>query len=296
MRFATLGLVFLGVGAAAEIAWYPDPPLQGSLVLLTVKPDTADRALTVSGALAEEPLHFEPDGHGGFVALGGVPLAAGDSVSVHVTLDRPDAAADTILARLPVARRRVSRERLRTPPEFTRPPDSALAARLERERTLVNDVVQRLHLTPRLWSQPFARPRPGRTRSDFGMEREFNGVVESRHLGVDFAGRPGAPVRAANRGVVALVAELYYSGRTIFVDHGAGLLTGYLHLHRFLVAPGDTVERGQVIGRVGATGRVTGPHLHWLARYGAVFVDPMDLLTLDLSPLLGEPADAAAGP
>jgi len=103
-------------------------------------------------------------------------------------------------------------------------------------------------------------------------------------MGADFAGRRGAPVRATNRGVVALVGNLFYSGRTIYIDHGAGLLTGYLHLDRALVTEGDTVQRGEVIGRVGATGRVTGPHLHWLARYGTVLVDPLDLLTLDWTP------------
>src|SRR3989442_13570670 len=83
-------------------------------------------------------------------------------------------------------------------------------------------------------------------------------------MGVDFAGRRGAAVRAANRGVVALVADLYLSGTTILIDHGAGLVTGYFHLSRALVSVGDSVARGQLIGHVGASGRVTGPHLHWL--------------------------------
>jgi murein DD-endopeptidase MepM/ murein hydrolase activator NlpD len=117
----------------------------------------------------------------------------------------------------------------------------------------------------------------------FGVSRVFNGVVRSRHLGVDFAGARGAPVRAANRGVVALVADLYLSGTTLLIDHGAGLVTGYLHLSRALVAPGDTVARGQLIGRVGASGRVTGPHLHWLAAYGHITFDPLDLLRLNLT-------------
>src|SRR5439155_3812114 len=85
--------------------------------------------------------------------------------------------------------------------------------------------------------------------------------LRSRHWGVDFAGRIGAPVRAANRGVVALVADLYYSGTTVLVDHGAGLVTGYFHLSRVLVVPGDTVDVGQLIGRVGSSGRVTRSHL-----------------------------------
>jgi murein DD-endopeptidase MepM/ murein hydrolase activator NlpD len=110
----------------------------------------------------------------------------------------------------------------------------------------------------------------------------FNGVLRSRHMGVDFAGRRGATVRAANRGVVALVADLYMSGTTILIDHGAGLVTGYLHLSRTLVAVGDTVARGQTIGEVGATGRVTGPHLHWLAGYGGITFDPLGLVGLDL--------------
>ena len=98
---------------------------------------------------------------------------------------------------------------------------------------------------------------------------------------VDFRGAVGAPIRAANRGVVALVDRFFLGGRVVYIDHGAGVVTGYLHLSRFLVAAGDTVERGQTIGLVGATGRVTGPHLHWTARYGAITVNPMDLLTLD---------------
>jgi murein DD-endopeptidase MepM/ murein hydrolase activator NlpD len=104
--------------------------------------------------------------------------------------------------------------------------------------------------------------------------------VTSRHLGVDFRGALGAPIRAANAGVVVLVDTFFLGGRVVYIDHGRGLTTGYLHLSRALVEVGDTVARGQVIGLVGATGRVTGPHLHWTARYGALTVNPLDLLTL----------------
>lgn len=97
---------------------------------------------------------------------------------------------------------------------------------------------------------------------------------------MDFAGKVGAPVRAANRGVVALVDNFFLAGNVVYIDHGGGVVTGYFHLSRELVAEGDTVARGQEIGLVGATGRVTGPHLHWSARYGALTVNPIDLLTL----------------
>ena len=257
-----------------DVRWSPDPPLQGSLILVFVRSQGP-----IAGALAGESLHFEPDGEGALFALGAVPFGSDDTIPLSVRV-----AEDEFATPLPVARRTVTREELRTPARFTRPPDSALAVRLERERLRVRDVLTRTHTMPRLWSAPFARPRPGKVRSGFGLEREYNGELESRHMGADFAGRRGAPVRATNRGVVALVGNLFYSGRTIYIDHGAGLLTGYLHLDRALVTEGDTVQRGQVIGRVGATGRVTGPHLHWLARYGTVLVDPLDLLTLDWTP------------
>ena len=97
---------------------------------------------------------------------------------------------------------------------------------------------------------------------------------------MDFAGSAGSPVRAANRGVVALVDNFFLAGNVVYIDHGDGVVTGYFHLSRTLVAEGDTVVRGQEIGLVGATGRVTGPHLHWSARYGALTVNPIDLLTL----------------
>ena len=262
-----------------DVRWAPDPPLQGSLIRVFVNPHDGDSTVRVTGALAGEALHFEPDGRGALVALGGVPFTADDTIPLYVTVDE-----DEFATPLPIARRAVAREELRTAARFTRPPDSALAARLERERLRVREVLARTHATPRLWSAPFARPREAQIRSGFGLEREYNGELESRHMGTDFAGRRGAPVRATNRGIVALVDNLFYSGRTIYIDHGAGLLTGYLHLDRALVTAGDTVQRGQIIGRVGASGRVTGPHLHWLARYGAILVDPLDLLTLDSTP------------
>jgi murein DD-endopeptidase MepM/ murein hydrolase activator NlpD len=116
--------------------------------------------------------------------------------------------------------------------------------------------------------------------SIFGIGRVFNGQLRSRHLGTDYDGVVGAPVRAANRGVVALIGDFYYAGRIVSLNHGAGLITSYLHLSEILVAEGDTVSPGQFIGRVGASGRVTGPHLHWAVRVGASAVDGASLLAL----------------
>src|SRR2546427_544725 len=128
-----------------------------------------------------------------------------------------------------VARRRAPRERLRVAPQYAQPAES-LAERIRIEQEMVQEVRQRAHETPRLWRGPFVRPSAGPVTSVFGVARVFNEVVRSRHWGVDFAGPWGAPVRAANRGVVAFVADLYYSGTTVLIDHGAGLVTGYFHL------------------------------------------------------------------
>ena len=184
---------------------------------------------------------------------------------------------DTLRVSLPLATPRYPDERLRVAPKYATL-DSATQARVDSELARARDVGRRSHLGPRLWRGPFAAPRPGSVRSVFGAGRVFNGEVTSRHYGTDFAGRIGAPVRAAGRGVVALVGNLYLAGHAVYIDHGAGLVTGYFHLSRVDVAQGDTVARGQVIGGVGKSGRVTGPHLHWIARYGAITVDPMSLM------------------
>jgi murein DD-endopeptidase MepM/ murein hydrolase activator NlpD len=239
-----------------------------------------DSVQAVDGALAGEPLHFELI-DGWFRAIGAVPLDAGAHTEARMVIEWAGGARDTVLRSVAVARRRYPSERLRTNPDFVTPPDS-VAPRLASERALVQDLHQRSHDVPRLWREPFRLPRPGPTGDGFGMRRIFNGRLRSRHLGVDFSGRRGDSVLATNRGVVAYAGDLYFSGTTIFLDHGAGLQTAYLHLSRVLVAPGDTVSPGQLIGLVGATGRVTGPHLHWSASYGRVAVDPLSLVRLQL--------------
>jgi len=263
----------------------PRVPRQGSLVELRVTPPKHDDSVVaVSGELAGEPLHFEPAPRRGgrFRALGGVPLDAPDTIAVRLELHRATGVVDTELVPLPVSRRRAVVDRVTTAPRFAEEPDSAVTARIAVERELAHRVARGAHDIPRLWVKPFVRPRPraSRVTSPFGAQREVNGVLGARHAGVDISGPAGAPVRVANRGVVALVGDFFFGGISVYVYHGAGLVTAYHHLSSAAVAIGDTVERGEVIGRVGATGRVTGPHLHWGAQYGRLSVDPAGLLTL----------------
>ncbi|HET7599023.1 MAG TPA: peptidoglycan DD-metalloendopeptidase family protein [Gemmatimonadales bacterium] len=259
----------------------PGRLVRGALGELRVAPVRGGaRVLAVRGAAAGEPLHFEKHADGSFRALAAAPVDGPDSLAVVLFTERAGAPAESIEVRLPLAEGRYRRERLRVPPQFAKP-DSAAELRIASEIERAQGVGRQAHETAPLWRRPFTRPRPGRITSRFGTSREFNGEVQSRHMGTDFAGAVGAPVRAANAGVVALVADFYLAGTAVYLDHGGGLVTGYFHLSRALVAAGDTVRRGQIIGRVGRSGRVTGPHLHWIARYGAITVDPMSLPGLD---------------
>jgi len=237
--------------------------------------------------MAGEPLHFRMDSSGTERAFGAIPIEASDSVVARVVLHLTSGAADTLRMAIAVppratvtAARGGRARRLKVSKVYTARPDSLTQARIERENAEARAIGRQAHTTPELWTQPFLRPRSSRITSSFGSGRVFNGRLTSSHGGVDFAGQPGDPVHAANRGVVALVDNFFLAGNVVYVNHGGGVVTGYFHLTQALVAVGDTVERGQEIGVVGATGRVTGPHLHWSARYGEHTFDPMGLIEL----------------
>ena len=268
----------IGLSAQAadvRITWTPERPVQGTLFRLRVAPLVG--VTRVEGKVAGEPLHFAQNSTG-WEALAAAPLDQGSELAVTVEVVR-DGKVDSANARVPVASGSYALEKLRVAPEFGTPPDAALQARIDRERERALAVSRAAHATPRLWNE-VVRPRDTRITSGFGSGREFNGQVQSRHAGTDFAGAVGSPVRAAARGVVALVDTFYLAGRVIYIDHGEGLVSAYFHLSKQEVAAGDTVSAGQQIGLVGATGRVTGPHLHWVVRYGAISVDPISFLAL----------------
>jgi len=251
-----------------DISWQPATPRQGSLVVVS-----APGAIT--GEVAGEPLHFRNG-----KALAAVPLSSTDSTKLETLSISWEGTVVGKAVYVPVEERRAEEEKVKAAERFTPAPDSALQVRIDRERELTREAARRAHDVPKLWKAPFIRPRAARITSPFGSGRQVNGVWRTRHSGLDLAGRKGAAVRASNRGIVALVGDLFYGGISVYVHHGEGLMTVYFHLSRALVAVGDTVERGQIIGRVGATGRVTGAHLHWQAQYGAVPFDPTDLLKL----------------
>ena len=261
----------------ARLSITPPHPAPGAIVQVVVTSGAGDSIVSITGTMAGEPLHFHRATSARYQAIGGVPVDSA-SVAAGAMVTLASGRIDTLHATVTLPPLPPPKEELAVASRFGQEPDSALEARLAREVAIAHEIGRRSHDTPRLWSKPFMRPRSTAITSRFGAGRTFNGAVTSRHLGVDLRGAMGAPVLAANRGVVAAVDTFYLGGRIVYIDHGEGVVTAYMHLSRILVSVGDTVARGQRIGLVGATGRVTGPHLHWAARYGALTVNPLDLL------------------
>ena len=272
---------------APVISWTPTAPVQGHLFLVTVQDDAAGLITGVQGTVAGEALHFGPSGDGRHASLAAVPIDHEGALTVALTVSYADGTDVSLRSAVPVAAGEYRHERLTVAPRFGSPPDSADQARLARDQARARAVSEAAHATPRLWRAAVALPRNDRVTSGFGNGREFNGQVSSRHMGLDLDGDPGDTIYAAARGVVQLVDQFLLAGNIVYLNHGAGLVSGYFHMSEQLVAAGDTVDAGTPIGRVGATGRVTGPHLHWVVRYGHTSVDPRSLLSLMGQPVPG---------
>lgn len=252
----------------------PAPP-QGGVVLLEVETEAAvtEPAATWQGKAIR---FWRDDPRGPWRALVGIDLGQrpGDA---RVVLD--DGLDRTCAVVLSIKAGTFPEEHLRVPQRFVElsPRDQARAAREAARLAALFRAV-----TPeRLWQRPFHVPIEGvPPSSSFGRRRTLNGRRRSPHTGVDLGAPAGTPVRAMQRGRVVLDADLFFSGRTVILDHGLGLFSFYGHLGESRVQPAGVVDAGEVIGLVGATGRVTAPHLHWAVRLGGARVDGLDLVRL----------------
>jgi murein DD-endopeptidase MepM/ murein hydrolase activator NlpD len=206
-----------------------------------------------------------------------IPLdAAAGNAGYRLKASRSDGSTQTVSGTLTVSPKSFPEQRLTVESKFVNPPKAA-AARIAREqKRLAAIYARRTPLAPA--ATPFVKPVSGDPTSEFGTRRFFNGVSRAPHPGLDLRAASGTPVLAAGAGRIALATDLYYSGGTVIVDHGAGLFTVYAHLSKIEAKEGADIAAGDRVGLSGATGRVTGPHLHWGARVGGAIFDPRGLL------------------
>jgi len=180
--------------------------------------------------------------------------------------------------------RRYPEQRLTVAQNMVTPPASE-NERIQREARLARAARETMTVNRR-WTTPPYRPVPGVVTSPYGFRRFFNNVPRAPHAGVDLRAATGAPVMAMFAGRVVLTGEHFFAGGSIYIDSGNGVITEYFHLSEMNVREGDQVAKGQLIGRAGATGRVTGPHLHLGLNLAGQHVDPMPLFDTSITQML----------
>jgi hypothetical protein len=268
--------VAVSAGPPLEIRFVPDTARPGDLVLVQVRGAPAD----LQGELADRPLRFFETAEG-VAALAGVDLET-PARPIPWQLLRPMPGSGRLVVgtgALAVLPRAFATQRL-TLPRSQVDLDAATLARVRAEQVELRETLGR-SAAERLWRGRFRLPVEGaHPTGGFGLRRIINGQPRSPHAGYDWAAPRATPVLAANAGRVALVEEHFFAGRLVVLDHGLGLFTLYFHLDQARVAPGEAVGSGQPIGTVGATGRATGPHLHFAVSLDGARVDPIALLEL----------------
>jgi murein DD-endopeptidase MepM/ murein hydrolase activator NlpD len=262
----------------------PTRLVNGTPLLLRVTTPKPTR--TLSGNWLGHDIEFGFDAsHKSWFALAGVSLETKPGVyplELHAVTSSGPSAGQVISFKkeIRVERQRYPRALLKVPPRYTAPsPEDQ--REIEQDKKTKDEAFKTLS-PEREWAGSFAAPVNAAISDVFGVERVFNGSVQSTHQGLDFRVPSGTSVAAVNRGRVILAQPLFFEGNCVVIDHGQGLLTLYLHLSKFSVKEGDEVKKGQEIGLSGGTGRATGPHLHLAVRWQGVYLNPQVLLKLSL--------------
>jgi len=253
---------------------------QGSLLLVELKSARPLTAVQGDWGGRSVPFWQEEGREAVHAGLLGVDLEkAPGRYELKITAQKAAGEKIVCSANITVRAGKFATERLRVGKEFVEPnPEQVKRANEERDR--LREIFDRI--TPeRLWNGKFRVPLDGVTAgSNFGKRRILNGNPGSPHGGADFPGTTGTPVHATQRGRVVLADELFFAGNTVVLDHGLGIYTFYGHLSEISAKVGDILEAGDVLGKVGATGRVTGPHLHWALTVERARVNPLQIVKL----------------
>jgi murein DD-endopeptidase MepM/ murein hydrolase activator NlpD len=277
----------LNKAAIRSIATTPEHLNIGSPFLLTVR--LAGKATGVTGEWDHQTVQFwkprstsvrEAGGEAWYALIGvDVGIAPGTyPLSIRATL--PDGFANTT-EQITVGPAHYRTTALTVPENFVEP-DEGTKKRIAIDKEVKDRIFAHSEAQP-TWSGDFDRPVTLPSTDSFGTRRTFNGKVASIHRGMDFRAPSGTPVAAANSGKIVLARNLFFEGNLVVIDHGQGFFTLYMHLSKIDVAEGVSVRKGQRLGLSGATGRATGPHLHFAARWQGAYVDPAGLFRLDLA-------------
>jgi murein DD-endopeptidase MepM/ murein hydrolase activator NlpD len=267
------------------VRWQPLRLVNGALFVVNV---TAPKSVvSLKGSWLDHEISFAQVGANRWIGIAGVSLATKQGVyplQLAATRHGGTPIRSTQMIRVhQLARKTVV---LTVADKYTAP-DPETVKRIEADKEVKAQAFRQVTSEP-LWSGAFAPPLDSAITETFGVRRVFNGAVRSEHKGLDFRAAPGTELRASNRGKVLLARDLFFEGNCVVLDHGQGLLTLYMHLSRIAVHEGDMVAGGQILGETGATGRVTGPHLHMSALWQGVAVDPLSLTQLNLPELRPE--------
>ncbi len=272
-------LVSSAVAAAPSLELIPARVKPGDPVLVVVH--GADEV--AKGTVGSRPAEFYRRGDTA-EALVGIPIEQEPGMlEVRVT-----AGATKLDAPLEIVPPEFPERKLTVASKFVKPPASA-KARIKADQAAYQKAWN-TPFRPRSFADNFQKPRDAEITAHFGDKRTLNGKKSTTHYGLDLDGSTGDEIRAANDGRVVMVRDCYTSGNTVLVEHGGGLITSYFHMSKFLVKPGQEVKRGELLGLVGKTGRVTGPHLHFGAHIGTLWVNPQALLALPFPGAASPPA------
>jgi murein DD-endopeptidase MepM/ murein hydrolase activator NlpD len=273
---AVLGAVlWAGVALPIAVTAASRSVQPGELVVLTIATARPAASLRVR-AFGHELPPFAVDAKTWRVLVGIDLAVAPGTYAVAIEAGTGPAAVRTTFPLLVKARRFPTRT-LTVDDAFVNPPPSALE-RIQQEARRLSKLWE-ASAPEKLWNGPFVPPVPDPANSAFGTRTILNGQPRNPHSGADFRSPSGTPVKAPNSGRAVLVASFYFTGDTVAIDHGLGLFSLFAHLSALDVHEGDPVKAGEVIGAVGASGRVTGPHLHWAVRANGARIDPLSLLS-----------------
>ncbi len=275
---------FSSVAASPAAPWTvgirPARLVNGSPVLFRVTTPKSIRTLAGNWLGHDVTFSFDASGRVWFALAGVSQETKPGSYRLELHAETRAGEALSFEKTITVVGQRYPRVLLKVPGRYTAPSP-------EDQRQIAQDKEVKAEtfktITPdREWKGSFAPPVNAEISDIFGVERVFNGTVQSTHQGLDFRVPTGTEVAAVNSGRVILARALFFEGNCIVIDHGQGLLTLYLHLSKFLVKEGEDVSKGQAIGVSGGTGRATGPHLHLAVRWQGVYINPQVLLKMKL--------------